>query len=204
MKRKWILSLLVFLALCAAFIIWCEIHKAEAKLSCDHKDEKWVLEIVVRDGRRQDQIDKNIGEKWTLDEIAQSVGMTTESVMTINGLDDKNIYPGQILRVEPYSDFDEIWVSWYGKETQGLMANGEVFNLENETICAHRWLPFGTCVQLICLETGKSITVIVKDRGPYVDMEKRHFDLSQAAAEKLGIIDVGVARCQVKVLLPGE
>jgi len=180
------------------------MHRAEAKLSCDHNNEKLVLEIVVRDGRTQNQINKNIGEKWTLDEISQSVGMTTERVIALNGLEDKDIHPGQTLRVEPYSDFDEIWVSWYGEETQGLMSSGETFNFENETICAHRWLPFGTRVQLTCIETGKSIIVVVKDRGPYVNMEKRHFDLSQAAAEKLGIIDIGVARCQVKVLLPEE
>jgi rare lipoprotein A len=202
MKKKWILWLLVFLALCAAFIIWCEMREAEAKLLCNQEDEKIVLEIVVRDGREQADIKAGIGEPWTIEEIAQSVGMTTEGLMAMNRLDDKNIYPGQILRVEPYSDFNEIWVSWYGEETQGLMANGEIFNFEEESICAHRWLPFGTRVQLTYLETGKSIEVVVCDRGPYTDMEKRHFDISEAAAKKLGIYYVGVAKCQVKVLLP--
>ncbi len=180
------------------------MHEAEAKLSCNHKDEKLILEIVVRDGRKQDEINRNIGEAWTLGEIAQSVGMTMESVMALNNLDNRNIYPGQVLKVEPYSAFNETWVSWYGEETQGLMASGEVFNPENETTCAHRWLPFGTRIRLTYLKTGKSIEIVIRDRGPYADIEKRHFDLSEAAAKKLGIIDVGVAKCQVKVLLPGE
>ena len=166
-----------------------------------------ALEVViqVRDGRTQENIEKGIGEPWTLEEIAQSIGMYSEYLMKINGISDPDeIYHGQVLNTVPYSDFDSVLVSWYGEESLGIMASGKPFDPEDENICAHRWLPFGTRVQLTCTTTGKSIIVVVQDRGPYVDMENRHFDISKAAAELLGIKEVGVAECRVKILPPED
>jgi len=160
-----------------------------------------TIEVVVRDGRRQEDIDRGVGEPWTLGEIAQSLGMLTENLMEMNDLESpQDIYPGLVLRAKPYTDTDTTWVSWYGEESIGMMASGEEFDPEDETICAHRWLPFGTRVRLTSLDTGKSIVVVVRDRGPYVDMELRHFDVSKAAAMRLGIHDIGVGQCWVEVL----
>jgi len=80
------------------------------------------------------------------------------------------------------------------------MASGERFNPEDAAICAHRWLPFGTRVRLTHLVTNESIDVVVQDRGLYVDMEKRHFDISHAAVKKLQIVDEGVVQCRIEIL----
>jgi len=53
---------------------------------------------------------------------------------------------------------------------------------------AHKWLPCGTRVRL--RYRGRSITVPVVDRGPYVG--GRDFDLTEATKERLRFPDLGV------------
>ena len=50
----------------------------------------------------------------------------------------------------------------------------------------------------IGMDNKNTIIVVVKDRGPY--HKDRCFDLSWAAAKHLGIIEMGVANCKVKIL----
>ena len=193
---KWLLLFLLFLALLACLFVWHFVSDTASAIAANIE-----IEIVVRDGRTQANIDAGIGEPWTIEEIAQSVGMDVSVLMEMNGiLDLESIYPGQVLKIQPYSFFDETWTSWYEEGPNETMSNGKVFSAEEITTCAHRWLPFGTRVRLTYIKTGTSIEVVVRDRGPYVDMEKRHFDISRGAAEKLGIIDVGVAKCHVEIL----
>ena len=49
---------------------------------------------------------------------------------------------------------------------------------------AHRTLPFGTMVQVTNRRNGKSVTVRINDRGPFV--RGRVIDVSPAAARALG------------------
>lgn len=150
------------------------------------KPEQGIVEIVVRKG-------------WTLAEIAEGVGMALKELVQLNNLTSYNIYPGRILRVKPYTAFDEVLVSWYGPKYHGrTMANGEIFNMYDPTVCAHKWLPFGTRVRLTRIDTGASIEVMVQDRGPYV--ANRHFDLSYSAAQKLDMVEEGVVLCKVEIL----
>ena len=87
--------------------------------------------------------------------------------------------------------------SWYGDFHQGrLTASGERFD-KNDLTAAHRTLPLGTEAVVTNLENGKSVEVTVNDRGPY--KKDRVIDLSQRAAEKLGIRDKGVARVKIEV-----
>ena len=78
------------------------------------------------------------------------------------------------------------------------MSNRKIFDMNDATVVAHKWLPFGTKVRLIRVDNNKSIVVIVQDRGPYV--KGRIFDLSKGAAELLGMIDDGVTTCKVEIL----
>jgi len=90
--------------------------------------------------------------------------------------------------------------SWYGERFAGQStASGEIFDPERFT-AAHRWLPFGTELTVVCPETNRSVLVVVNDRGPFV--EGRDLDLSRAAAERLGLLRRGVDR--VKVFIRGE
>jgi rare lipoprotein A (peptidoglycan hydrolase) len=63
---------------------------------------------------------------------------------------------------------------------------------------ARRSLPFGTIVSVTRLDTGAQVVVRINDRGPF--LPGRIIDLSRSAAEKLGIIGMGLARVRVQVV----
>ncbi len=63
---------------------------------------------------------------------------------------------------------------------------------------AHRSLPFGTKVRVTNLNNGRSATVTINDRGPFV--RGRIIDVSSGAANVLGMRQSGVARVQVSTL----
>lgn len=78
--------------------------------------------------------------------------------------------------------------SWYGPGFEGNpTASGETFDPYGYT-AAHKTLPFGT--QLTVSYKGSSVGVTVNDRGPFVG--GRGLDLSQGAAEAIGLSRVGV------------
>lgn len=88
--------------------------------------------------------------------------------------------------------------SFYGKRFHGrLTANGERFNM-NAMTAAHKTLPFGTRVRVTNPRNGRSVTVRINDRGPFV--RGRHIDLSRAAARKLGIVSRGHANVMLDVV----
>jgi len=57
----------------------------------------------------------------------------------------------------------------------------------------------GSWVEVTRVDDGKSVRVRINDRGPFGHPE-RIIDLARAAAEKLGIVKMGVARVKVRVL----
>ena len=63
---------------------------------------------------------------------------------------------------------------------------------------AHRSLPFGTRVRVDNLNNGRSVVVRINDRGPFV--RGRVIDVTQGAAERLGMIGSGVANVRVTVI----
>ncbi len=85
--------------------------------------------------------------------------------------------------------------SYYSSGTR--TASGARFNPGGMT-AAHRSLPFGTRVLVTSLATGRSVTVTINDRGPFV--KGRIIDLSHGAASALGITGAGLARVQVAVV----
>ena len=76
-------------------------------------------------------------------------------------------------------------------------ANGEKFNTLDLT-AAHPTLPFGTRLRVTNVATGRSVTVRVNDRGPYVP--GRIVDVSYSAANALGMVDSGVAKVKLDVV----
>lgn len=82
--------------------------------------------------------------------------------------------------------------SWYGPGFHNrLTANGERYNMDAMT-AAHKTLPFGTVVVVQSATTGKTVTVRINDRGPFI--KGRVIDLSRAAAKKLGIHKSGIQK----------
>jgi len=87
--------------------------------------------------------------------------------------------------------------SYYADSLDGnKTASGEIYD-KNGLTAAHRTLPFGTKVIVTYLETGKSVEVIINDRGPYA--KHRLIDLSGAAAKKIGLIDAGHGEVKLEI-----
>jgi rare lipoprotein A len=85
------------------------------------------------------------------------------------------------------AEAEKALASWYGPGLQGLpTASGEPFDANGYT-AAHKTLPLGT--ELLVSHEGRSVSVRINDRGPYVG--GRELDLSQAAARDLGLMQTG-------------
>ena len=76
-------------------------------------------------------------------------------------------------------------------------ASGEKYD-PAELTAAHPTLPFGTRLRVTNTATGKSVTVRVNDRGPYVP--GRVVDVSYSAAQALGMVHSGTANVKLDVV----
>lgn len=105
----------------------------------------------------------------------------------------------------PFHDpgYDEVGIaSWYGQAFHGRpTANGERFDKETVS-AAHPTLPLPSLVEVTNLDNGRSLTLRVNDRGPFVS--DRLIDLSEAAARELGYRNQGLARVRVRFLQLAE
>lgn len=82
---------------------------------------------------------------------------------------------------------------WQGQMT----ASGARFN-PGALTAAHRSLPFGTRVRVTNRSNGRSVVVVINDRGPFVG--GRIIDLSRAAAQAISMTGAGVAPVSLEVL----
>jgi rare lipoprotein A len=85
--------------------------------------------------------------------------------------------------------------SFYTEGTQ--TASGEKFDTL-ELTAAHPTLPFGTRLRVTNVASGRSVTVRVNDRGPYVP--GRIVDVSYSAANALGMVGGGIAKVRLDVV----
>ena len=68
----------------------------------------------------------------------------------------------------------------------------------NTMTAAHRTLPFDTLVKVSNLSNGKTVTVRINDRGPFV--KDRIIDLSYIAAKQIDMVGPGTARVSLEIL----
>lgn len=102
----------------------------------------------------------------------------------------------------PVAYLEEGNASWYGEPFHGRRAsNGEIYDM-NKLTAAHRTMAFGTMVKVTNLTNGKSTTVRITDRGPFV--ENRIIDLSRAAAQAIESIGPGVVPVRLEVVSGGD
>ncbi len=88
--------------------------------------------------------------------------------------------------------------SWYGEPYHGRRtASGQIFDMYAFT-AAHPPRPFGTRVRVTNLSNGRSVIVVINDRGPFV--RRRIIDLSRRAARQLGFERKGTAPVRVEVV----
>jgi rare lipoprotein A len=85
--------------------------------------------------------------------------------------------------------------SWYGPGFHGqTTASGETYD-QHDLTAAHRTWPLGTRARVTNLDNGRTVTVRINDRGPFVG--ERVLDLSYAAARRLGMVENGT--CSVRI-----
>jgi rare lipoprotein A len=114
----------------------------------------------------------------------QIYGKTYHPLLTASGYQEKGI------------------ASWYGPSFHGRHTScGEVFDMYKPS-AAHKLLPMHTKIKVTNLENGKSLTLTVNDRGPFVP--GRVLDLSYAAARSLDMVDNGLARIRIRTSGPVE
>ena len=104
---------------------------------------------------------------------------------------------------QKFYEYDQTGLaSWYGPGFHGKpKPYGEAFNM-NGVSAAHRTLPLPTVVRVTNLQNGKSIKLVVDDRGPFV-YQGRIIDLSVGAAKALGTYSKGLVTVRVQSV-PGE
>ncbi|MDQ2101683.1 septal ring lytic transglycosylase RlpA family protein [Azospirillum isscasi] len=110
-------------------------------------------------------------------------------------IDVEEMSPPIVPEIEPvyvhkgkasyYADF------FHGRTT----ASGERFS-QNRLTAASRRLPLGSRVTVTNADNGRSVEVVINDRGPYV--KGRVIDLSRKAARELGMIEDGVVDVRVE------
>lgn len=96
--------------------------------------------------------------------------------------------------------------TFYANRLQGERTASGLTLDNRKLVAAHRSYPFGTVARVTNLKNGKSVTVVVVDRGPYGKNQKQGaiIDLSRVAAEKLGMIRDGQVPVRVEVLKWGN
>lgn len=87
--------------------------------------------------------------------------------------------------------------AYYDTHYHGRTASGATYNPALYT-AAHKTLPFGTRLHVTDARSGRSVEVVVNDRGPFT--RGRVLDLSLAAAKQLQMINRGLARVTASVV----
>ncbi|MBX6367653.1 MAG: septal ring lytic transglycosylase RlpA family protein [Rhodospirillales bacterium] len=128
--------------------------------------------------------------------IAGCAGNEPPPALSTEGPLPLPVRPAAGVAVEPVFMQTGI-ASWYGTFHHGRKtASGKRYDM-NELTAAHRTLPFGTKATVTNLENGRSVVVVVNDRGPY--RRGRIIDLSRRAAERLGLLEKGIGEVRIVV-----
>jgi rare lipoprotein A len=106
----------------------------------------------------------------------------------------KRYYPTKTYIGE---EFEGI-ASWYGPDFHAKKtSNGEIYDMHGQT-AASKTLPMNTMVYVYNKDNGKSTTVRINDRGPFI--KGRIIDLSNKAAHDIDMVKKGTANIRIKVI----
>lgn len=151
-----------------------------------------LVALVVLFITRTVQADAGIRSVSTATTVSQVASATPATLAPSN--------PGKQVGIKPRLHG---LASWYGGIFDGrTTASGERYDMNAMTAC-HPTLPFGTIVRVIDRVNHRSVVVRINDRGDLVD-QKRIIDLSFGAAQKLAMVDSGLAPVDVQVLRLGR
>ncbi|GGR45142.1 hypothetical protein GCM10008959_02810 [Deinococcus seoulensis] len=148
----------------------------------------------------------------TLWGIARAHGVSVQALLDLNGGRTQLLRPGDVLTVPGGGAAAQATVRvaamaapQQGTAAQGAGQRGQAVyyggrrDARTVMTAAHLTLPFGTWVRVTHERTGRSVDVLINDRGPF-GVPSRIIDLSREAASVLGILGEGVAPVRVDVL----
>lgn len=138
---------------------------------------------------------------WTSTVTPVERGSRTASLAPAKGprLETGTLSPGQAPAARPSITGPTHALSglasyyWQAQQT----ASGETFDRRAMT-AAHKTLPLGTRVRVTHLVSGHSVIVRINDRGPF--KPGRVIDISEAAAEQLGMTRAGIVPVKLEVV----
>lgn len=110
------------------------------------------------------------------------------------------LIPVFLLTANPLNAQEEEFglASYYSDDFHGRKtAYGDYYDKDKLT-AAHKKHPYGSKIKITRLDNSKSVTVTVTDKGPYI--KGRVVDLSRRAAERIGLIQDGVAQVKVELV----
>jgi rare lipoprotein A len=116
--------------------------------------------------------------------------------------DARPVSPTSSVSVAPARPgvFQKGYATWYGKALAGhKTASGERFDPSKLT-AAHRTLKLGTWVDVRRTDNGRVVRVRINDRGPV--SHRFVIDLSSEAARRLGMLRMGVAPVELRIVRP--
>lgn len=176
------------------FVLWCAIQKKRCKLEYKQNRATHITTPMIQQKNSTNTL-RPLG-------IVMCTLLTSCSILGGGGSSRNIDSMDGWMQQQGYSAssgkevIQEGKASWYGERFRGRStASGEPFNPDDLT-AAHKTLPFGTRVRVVVPKTGRSVVVRINDRGPFI--KGRVIDLSRAAAERVGIKRLGVARVWVE------
>ncbi len=186
--KKICLSLVVFIVLILLLVMTVEAKQTLNGKTGKKLGKEWIVYSVKK------------GDNLFL--IAKKYTVSVWMIKKWNNLESNLIKPGQKLKIRKIKwRAYEGKASWYGPGFYNKpMANGENYN-KNDIFAAHRHFPLWLRVKITNMENGKSIVVLVKDRGPYARRKGRYsreVDLSLEAAVLLGAKEKGVIGVRIE------
>lgn len=149
----------------------------------------------------------------SLSSLARSSGTGVQALQRLNGLDGDLLRVGQAIRLPgraagggttapalraaipttpEMSSMSPVYQNGMAVYYPGRSDSRSVLT------AAHLTLPFGTWVEVRHARTGRSVMVLINDRGPFGRPE-RVIDLSASAARTLGIMGEGVAPVTLRI-----
>jgi rare lipoprotein A len=118
-----------------------------------------------------------------------------------------NISPATVVKVPESVEATNSKISlksglatYYARKFEGRKTTSGTRYRGKKLTAAHLTLPFGTIVTVTNVNNGKTVDVIVNDRGPH--SKKYMIDLSEAAAKELGFFKKGQSRVEISYQLP--
>lgn len=139
----------------------------------------------------------------TLWEIARAHGTSVGALLQLNGRSSQTIRVGEVLQM-PERGAPTIRATSLAPAAPAFQQGQAVYyggraHPQTTMTAAHLSLPFGTWVRVTHARTGRSVDVMINDRGPF-GVQSRVIDLSTDAARALGILAEGVAPVTLSVL----